>query len=67
MEGRSCLSLRVILCSWERHPGCGVVQLGMPGGERPAHLSVTIASASLNTSFEYTPAAWKKHHYLRKC
>lgn len=35
--------------------------------ERPAHLSVTIASASLNTSFEYTAAAWKKHSYLRKC
>lgn len=34
MEGRLCLSLRVIfLCSWERNLGCGLAQVGMAGGE----------------------------------
>ncbi|KAF2975505.1 hypothetical protein EK904_012291 [Melospiza melodia maxima] len=52
--------------NWYRHLGYGVTHIEM-AGERPAHLSATIASASLHTSFEHTPAAWKKHNYLGKC
>lgn len=33
-EGRLCISVRIILlCSWERYLGYGVMQVGMAGGE----------------------------------
>lgn len=35
--------------------------------ERPAHLLFMITSASLSTSFEYTPSVWEKLSYSRKC
>lgn len=41
------------------------VPLNVPS-QKPAHLSFIIASASLNTSFKYTPTAWKRHSYSKK-